>query len=115
MVLYGCETWFLTLWEQHRLRVFKKRVLRRIFQPKSDEVTGCGRKLNNKVLHNLYSPLSIMRMIKLKRIRWEVHVAQMGAERNAYRVLMRKPERKRLQGRPKRRRVDNIRKHLREV
>jgi hypothetical protein len=64
--LYGCETWFLTLREEHRLRVFKNRVLRRIFEPKRDEVTGEWRKLYNEELHNLYSSPNTIRQIKLR-------------------------------------------------
>jgi hypothetical protein len=63
-VLYGCETWSLTLRGEHRLRVFEKRVLRRIFEPKGDEVTGGWRKLHNDELHNLYSSPSIIKIIK---------------------------------------------------
>jgi hypothetical protein len=64
VVLYGCETWFLTLREEHRLRVFENRVLRRMFGPKEDEVTGEWRKLHNEELRNLYSSSSIIRIIK---------------------------------------------------
>jgi hypothetical protein len=78
MVLYGCETWSLTLREEHRLRVFDNRVLRRIFGPKRDEVTGVWRKLHNEELHNLYSLPSIIRMIKSRRMRWAGNVARMG-------------------------------------
>jgi hypothetical protein len=67
--LYGCETWSLTLREEHRLRVFENRVLRRIFGPKRDEVTGEWRKLDNEELRDLCSP-SIIRIIKSKRTRW---------------------------------------------
>jgi hypothetical protein len=63
MVLYGCETWSLTLREEHRLRVFENRVLRRILGPKRDEVIGDWRKLHNEELHNVYSSPSIIRMI----------------------------------------------------
>jgi hypothetical protein len=69
-VLYGCETWALTLWEEHRQRVFENRVLRRIFEPKMDEVTVEWRKLHNEELRNLYSSPSIIRIIKLRKIRW---------------------------------------------
>jgi hypothetical protein len=75
VILYGCETWSLTLREEHRLRVFKNRVLRRIFELKRDEVTGGWRKLYNEELHNLYSSPSIIRMIKSRRMRWVGHVA----------------------------------------
>jgi hypothetical protein len=64
VVLYGCETWFLTLREEHRLRVFENRVLRRIFGPKTDEVTGDWRKMHSGELHNLYSSPDIIRQIK---------------------------------------------------
>jgi hypothetical protein len=68
-VLYGCETWSWTLREEHRLRVFENRVLRRIFGPKRDEVTGDWRKLHNEDLHRLYSSPSIIRMIKSRGMR----------------------------------------------
>jgi hypothetical protein len=64
VVLYGCETWSLILWEEHRLRVFENTVLRRIFGPKRDEVTGEWRKLHNEELHNLYSSPDIIRQMK---------------------------------------------------
>jgi hypothetical protein len=70
VVLYGCETWSLTLREEHRLRVFENRVPKRIFGPKRDEVTGGWRKLHNEELHNLNSSPSIMRIIKSRTIRW---------------------------------------------
>jgi hypothetical protein len=108
VVLYGCETWSLTIREEHRLRVFQNRVLRRIFGPRRDEVTGDWRKLHNEELHNLYSSPSIIRMIKSRRMRWAGHVARMGETRNAYRILVGKPEGKRPLGRPKRRWMDNI-------
>jgi hypothetical protein len=92
MVLYGCETWSLTLREEHRLGVFENRVLRRIFGPKGDEVTGEWRKLHNEELHDLYSSPSIIRIIKARRMRWVEHVTRMGEKRNAYRLLVGKPE-----------------------
>jgi hypothetical protein len=67
VVLYECENWSLTLREEHRLRVFENRVLRRIFGPKRGEVSGGWRKLHNEELHNLYSSPSIIRMIKSRR------------------------------------------------
>jgi hypothetical protein len=87
--------------KEHRLRVFENRVLRRIFGAKRDEVTGGWRKLHNEELHNLYSSLSIIRMIKSRRMRWVVHVAQTREKRNAYRILVGKPEGKTPLGRPK--------------
>jgi hypothetical protein len=77
VVLYGCETWSLTM-EERRLREFKKRVLRRIFGPKRDEVTREWRKLHNEELNDLYSSLNIVRVIKSRRMRWVGHVARMG-------------------------------------
>jgi hypothetical protein len=92
VVLYGCETWFLTLREEHSLRVFENRVLRRIFGPKRDEMTREWSKLHNEELRDLYSSPNILRMIKLRRMRWAGDVAHIMDNRNAYRVLMRKPE-----------------------
>jgi hypothetical protein len=112
VVLYGCKTWSLTLREEHRLRVFEGRVLRRIFGPKRDEVTAEWRKLHNEELRNLYSSPSIIRIIKSRRMRWAGHVAQIGEKRNAYRLLVGKPEGKRPLGRLRRRWVDNIRMDL---
>jgi hypothetical protein len=91
-VLYGCETWSLTLREEHRLRVFENRVLRIIFGPKRDELTGEWRKLHIEELHNLYSSPDIIRYIKPRRMRWAGHVARMREERKVYKVLVGKPE-----------------------
>jgi hypothetical protein len=101
--------------EEHGLRVFENRVLRRIFGPKRDEVTGDWRKLHNEELCKLYSSPNIIRMIKSRRMRWAGHVARMGTKRNAYRILVGKPEGKRPLGRPRRRWVDNIKIDLREI
>jgi hypothetical protein len=95
--------------------VFENRVLRRIFGPKRDEVTAEWRKLHNEELRDLYSSPSILRVIKSRRMRWAGHVSRMGEKRNAYRLLVGKPEGKRSLGRPKRRWVDNIRMDLGEV
>jgi hypothetical protein len=76
VVLYACETWPLTLREEHGLKVFENRVQRRIFGPKRDEVTGEWRKLHNKELRDLYSSPSIKRMVKSRRMRWTGHVAR---------------------------------------
>jgi hypothetical protein len=81
VVLYGCETWSLTLRDEHRLGVFENRVLRRIFRPKGDEVIGGWRKLHNEELHNFYSLPSIIRMIKSRRMRLG-HLARMGRKIN---------------------------------
>jgi hypothetical protein len=93
----------LTLREEHGLRVFEDRLLRRIFGPKRDEVMGEWRKLHNEELRDLYSSPSIIRIIKSGRMRWVGHAARMGEKRNAYRLLVGKPEGKRPLGRPKRR------------
>jgi hypothetical protein len=77
VVLYGCETWSLTFKEEHRLRVFENRVLRRIFGPKRDEVTGEWRKLHNEEHHDLYSSPIIVRAIKSRKMRWARHVVWM--------------------------------------
>jgi hypothetical protein len=95
VVLYECETWSLTLGEDHRLRMLENRVLRRIFGPKKDDVTGRWRKLHDEELHNLSSSPSIISMITSRRIKWRGHVACMRGKRNAYRILMGKPEGKR--------------------
>jgi hypothetical protein len=115
VVLYGCETWSLTLTEGHRLRVFENRVLRRIFGPTRDDVTGEWRKLHTGELHNLYSSPDIIRQIKSRRMRWGGHVACMGEGRNVYRVVVGKPEGKRPLGRPRRRWEDGIKMVLREI
>jgi hypothetical protein len=111
VVLYECESWSLTLREEYRLRVFENRALTRIFVLRRDHVTGGWRKMHNEELHNP-SP-SIIRMIKSRRMRWARHVARMGEKRNAYRILVGKPERKRPLGR--RRRGDNIKMDLKEI
>jgi hypothetical protein len=92
--LYGCEIWSLTLREEHRLRVYKNKLLRRIFGPKRGKVIGF-RKPHNEELHNVYSSPSIIRMIKSLRMRWAGHVARVGEESNAYRISVGKPERNR--------------------
>jgi hypothetical protein len=109
------KTWSLTLREEHRLRVLERRVLRRIFGPKRDEVTGEWRKLHNEKLRDLYSSPSIITIIKSRRMRRAGHVARMGEKRNAYRLLVGKPEGKMPLGRPIRRWVDDIRMDLGEV
>jgi len=115
VVLYGCETWSLTLWEERTLRVLEKMVLRRIFGPRREEVTGEWRRLHNEELNDLYSSPNIVRGIKSRRMRWAGHVARMGEEMGVYRVLVGKPEGRRPLGRPRRRWTDNIRTDIQEV
>jgi hypothetical protein len=95
--------------------VFENRVLRRIFGPKRDGVTGGWRKPHNEEIHNLYSSPSIVRIIKLRMMRWAGHVARMGEKRNVYRLLVGKPEGKRPLGRPRSRWIDNIKMDLLEI
>jgi hypothetical protein len=96
LVLYGCETWPLTLREEHSLRLFENRVLRRIFGLMRDEVTGEWRKLHNGELHNLCSSPDIIRQIKSRRMRWAGHVAHMGEGRNVYRFFYGKANREKI-------------------
>jgi hypothetical protein len=104
-VLYGCETWSLTLREEHRLRVFENRMPRRILGRKRDEVTEEWRKLHNEELRDLYPyfppSTSIIRIIKWRRLRWAGHVSRMGEKRSTYRLLVGKPEGKRPLRRPR--------------
>jgi hypothetical protein len=96
--------------------VFENRVLRRIFGPKRDEVTGEWRKLHNEELHNWYSSPDIIRQVKSRRMRWAGYVARMGEERKVYyKVLVGKPEGRRPLGRPRRRWEDGVRMDLREI
>jgi len=115
IVLYGCETWSLTLREERKLRVFENMVLRRIFGTRRDEVTGEWRRLHNEELNDLYSSANIVRVIKSRKMRLAGHVARMGEERGVYRVLLGKPQGRRPLGRPRHRWVDNIRMDLQEV
>ncbi|KAJ4450854.1 hypothetical protein ANN_02285 [Periplaneta americana] len=105
----------LTLREEHWLRVFENKVLRKIFGAKRDEVTGEWRKLHNTELHALYSSPDIIGNIKSRRLRWARHVVRMDESRNAYRVLVGRPDGKRPLGRPRRRWEDNNKMDLREV
>ena len=115
MVLYGCETWSLTLREERRLRVFENRVLRKVFGHKRDEVTGEWRKLHNEELNDLYSLPNIVRVVKSRRMRWAGHVVRMGEDRGVHRVLVGKPEGKRPLGRTRHRWENNIKMDLQEV
>jgi hypothetical protein len=114
VVLYGCEIWSLTLSEEHRLRVFENRMLRRIFGPKREEDES-WRKLHNDEIHSLYSSPNIVRVIKSRRMRWAGHVARMEEGRGVYRFLVGSPGGERPLGRSRRRWEDNIKMDLREI
>jgi hypothetical protein len=101
--MYGCENWSLTSREEHRLRIFENRVLRRIFGPKREE-DGSWKHLHNDEIHSLYFP-NIVWVIKSRRIRWAGHMAGMGEGRGVYRVLVGRLEGKRPLGRHKRKPV----------
>ena len=88
VVLYGCETWSLTLREEHRLTIFVNKVLRKIFGTKKDEIIGEWSKLHNAEVHALYSSPDIIRNLKSRRMRLAGHIARMEHSRNAYRVLV---------------------------
>jgi len=113
--LYGCEIWWLTLREKHRLRVCESRVLRRIFGPKRNEVTREWRKLHNEELNDLYSSPNIVWEIKWRRMRQVGHVVYIGVRRSVYRVVVGQPEEKRPLGRPGHRWEENIKMDLQEV
>jgi hypothetical protein len=115
VVLYGCETWSLTLREERRLGVFQNRVLKRIFGPKREELTEEWRKLHNEEHNDLYASPNIFRVIKSRKLIWVGHVVCMVERRCVYRVLVGKPEGKRTPGRPRRRWEDNIKMDLPEV
>jgi hypothetical protein len=108
------STWSLTLREEHRLGVFENRVLRKMFGPKREEDVS-WRKLHNDELHDLYSSPNIVTVIISRRMRWAGHVARMGEGRDAYRVLVGRPEGKRPLGRPRRRWEGNIQMDRREI
>jgi len=101
--------------EERKLRVFENMVLRRIFVPRREEVTGEWRRLHNEELNDLYTSPNIVRVIKSRRMRWTGHVARMGEERGVDRVLVGKQEGRRPLGISRRRWVDNIRMDLQEV
>ena len=101
VVLYGCETWSLTLREEHRLWLFENVVLSRIFGPKMNEVTREWLQLHNEELNDMYTSANVVLVIKSRRMRWVGHVACMGEGRGMCRVLVGKPEGKRPLGRPR--------------
>ena len=87
----GSKTWSLTLREDHMLRVLENRVLRKIFGPKRDEVTGEWRRLHNEEFNDLYCSPNIIRVTESRRVRWAGHVGRMGERRGAFRVFVGKP------------------------
>jgi hypothetical protein len=113
-VLYGCETWPLTLKKEFRLRVLEKRIPRKIFGTKRDE-NGEWTKLRDEELHSLYRSPNIVRVIKSRRLRWTGHVARMEEGRSAFKILIGKPTGKRRLGKPRRRWEDSIRMNLKEI
>jgi hypothetical protein len=115
VVLYGCETWSLTLREECRLRVFENKMLRRRFGPKSADVTGEWRRLHSEELYALSSSPNIIRVTQSRRLRRTGHVACMGERKGAHMILVGKPDRRRPLGRPRRRWKDNIKMSLREI
>jgi hypothetical protein len=115
VVLSGCGTWSLTLGEEGRVKMFENRVMKRIFGSKRDEVTGVWRKVHNEELNDLYSSPNIFRVIKSRRMKWAGYVAYMGGSKCVYRILVGKPEEKRLLGRSRSRWEDNSKMDLQEV
>jgi len=101
--------------EGRKLRVFENKVLRRIFGPRRDEVTGKWRRLHYEELNDLYTSPNIVRVIRSRRMRWAGHVARIGEERGVHKVLVGKPVGRRPLGRPRRRWVDDIRMDLQQV
>jgi len=112
VILYGYK---IGVADEHKLRVFENKVLRKIYVPKRDEMTGEWRRLHKEKLHGLYDSPDVVRIMKSRRLRWADHVARMGEKRRLYSILVGKPEGKRSLGRLRRRWEDNIRRHLREV
>ena len=113
-MLYGCETWYLTLRVECRLKIFENRILRRIFGPKRDENRE-WRRLNNEKLHSLYRSVNTVRMIKSRRLRWAGHLDRIEERRSAFKMLTYNPTWKRPLERPRRRWGDNIRMDLEEI
>ena len=111
-MLYGCETWSLTLREESRLRVFENRILRRIFGLKRMG-SGDGSTMRNFIVCTVH--LNIVRVNKSRRLRWAEHVARVEEDRSAFKILTSKPIGKRTLGRPRCRYEDNIRMELEEI
>jgi hypothetical protein len=113
-VLYGCETWPLALWEEHRLMVLENRALKKIYVHKRDEVTQRWKKYHSEELHNLYTPPTVL-VIKSSRMRWAGKVARMEEMSNVYTVLLQKPEGMRQLGRKRSTWEDNIKRDVWEI
>jgi len=113
--LYGCGNWSFSLRKERKLGLFENRVLRKIFGPRKDEVTGEWRRLHNQGLYYLYTSPNTVRVIKSRRMRWAGHVALMVEERVVYRILVGKLEGRRPLGKPRRRWMNNITMDLQEV
>ena len=111
----GVKSWSLTFREERRLRVFENRVLRRIFGPRRDKVTGECRKIHYEEMSDLYCSPSIVRLIKSRIMTWAGHLARMVESRVAYRVLVGRSEGKRPLGKPRHRRDCNVKKNLQEM
>ena len=114
VLLYDCETWYLTLSEERRLRLIESRILRRIFGPKRDENEE-WRRLYNEELHSLYRSPNIVRVFDARRLSWARHLARLEENRSAINILTDKPSEARLQGRPRRRPESNIIIYLKEL
>jgi hypothetical protein len=114
-LMRGCGTRSLTVRKEHRLRVFEKRVLRRIFRTKSVETAGGWRKLHNEEIHNFYVSPHIITVIKSRRMKWAGHVARMEEVRSAYVIWVGKPERKIPFGKHRHRWKSNIKINLKEM
>jgi hypothetical protein len=110
-----CDTWTVILRQDYMLRVFENGILRRIFGPMRDEVTGEWKKLHTEDLHNLYSSPVAIRHIKPRRMRWAGYVARMGEEGKVYKVLAGKSKGKRPLGRPRHRWENRIKMDFREI
>jgi hypothetical protein len=115
VVLYECETWYLTLKAEHRLRLFDNREKTNACRRKRGEVTGEWRRLHNEELNDLYSLPNIIPLMKSRRMRWTGHRARMGERKWAYRILAGRPEGRRPLGKQRRRWEDNIKVDLQEV
>ena len=114
ILLFLISTWFRTLREECRLRIFENRIIRQIFGPKRDETGECG-SLHNEQLHSLYRSLNVVRVIKSRIIRWAGHVARMEEGGSTFKLFTGTPTGKRPLGRPRRRWEDNIRMDLKEM